>query len=527
MRGRTLALCGLSALILGSACSSKDSPAAAPADASVADTGDPCLPGSAIKAYVRSPGTETTFPAGFLFGAASAGMQIEKGLKNADWYQWAQLPGKVANGDKPDDGPDAFAHIDEDVAALKAAGATTYRFSIEWARLYPTRDSFDKNTPDAEGLATYHKLLKALRDAKIRPMVTIHHFATPDWLDDITKPKEPQTFERDEMAPLFGEWAKRMGKEFGAEVDDWVTINEPLVLMAGAYLAGQHPPGPPLDIDRMFSAAKKLARAHVAGYKGLHEGDTVDAGAGHAAWVSIAKHNRVFVPYDQCEERDVLAAQRTDYIWNEWLYNALVFGDWDDDADGKYDGPNDKKADPFFKGTVDYIGFNYYGASTVNGALKLKYIGGLPAFEALPTSLPKTDMNWDIYPQGFRPLLKQLKKYNLPIYITENGVGDSKDVNKSRYLAEHLWEIGRSIADDGVDVRGYYYWSLTDNFEWGFGFCPRFGLFRIDYAQASRPRTPTKAVSLFKQIADSKKLSTATIDALPPYSAPTLCAGPR
>lgn len=525
MRGGVLALI-LSAL---TACSSNDAPASAPTDAgdASADTFDPCKPGASITAYVRSAGAETTFPAGFRFGAASAGMQIEKGLVHADWYQWANVAGKVARGDKPDDGPDAFAHIDDDVAALKAAGAKAYRFSIEWARIYPTRDSFDKNEPDAAGLASYHKLLKALRDAGIHPMVTIHHFATPDWLVDITKPKEPQGFERDEMAPLFGEWARRMGKEFGAEVDDWITINEPLVLMVGAYLAGAHPPGPPLDIDRMFNAAKKLVKAHVAGYRALHESDTVDAGSGHAAWVSIAKHNRVFKPYDACEETDLTAAKKTDYLWNEWLYNALVFGDWDDDADGKYDGPNDKKADPTLKGTVDFLGLNYYGVSTVSGALKLKYIGGLPAYDALPTDHPKTDMNWDVYPQGFRDVLRQLKKYALPIYITENGAGDSKDVNKSRYLAEHLWEIGRAISDDGVDVRGYYYWSLTDNFEWDRGFCPRFGLFRIDYASPARTRTPTKASALFKQIADANKITAATIDALPAYSSPTLCPGPR
>ncbi len=505
------------------ACSSKDSTPNSSADSGVVD---PCVPASTIEKYTRT-GADVTFPDKFLFGAASAGMQIEKGLTHADWYQWANLPGKVAGGAKPDDGPDAFAHIDEDVAALKAAGANAYRFSIEWSRIYPTRAAFDSNTPDAEGLANYHKLLKALRDAGIHPMVTLHHFATPDYLDDITKPKEPQTFERDEMAPMFGEWCKRMAKEFGAEVDDWVTINEPMVLLVGAYLAGAHPPGPTLDIDRLFNAAKKLVKAHVAGFKGIHEGDTVDAGSGHAAWVSIAKHNRVFVPYDHCEENDVKAAKKTDYVWNEWVYNAIVLGDWDDDLDGNLDGPNDKKADPALKGTVDYLGVNYYGVATVDARLALKYVDGTPAFENLPTSLPKSDMNWEIYPQGMRTVLKQLKKYNLPVYITENGTGDSKDTNKSRYIAEHLWEVGRAMADDGVDVRGYYYWSLTDNFEWISGFCPRFGLFQIDYAQASKPRKPTKAVAFYKQVATDKKLTAATLDSLPQYAPPTLCPGPR
>lgn len=524
MRPSVRALCA-SALAVLAACSSKSESSQPTTDAGT-DASQACGAGAAIEPYVRSSGTQATFPKGFLFGAASAGMQIEKGLNHADWWQWAQLPGKVARGDKPDDGPDSLAHIADDVAALKSAGLNSYRLSIEWSRIYPTRAAFDANTPDATALATYHSLLKALKDAGIRPFVTIHHFATPDYLDDITQPSQPQAFERDEMITMFGEFAKRMGKEFGGEVDDWVTINEPMVLLVGQYLAGAHPPGPPLDIDRMFNAAKKLVRAHVAAYRGLHEGDTVDAGTGHAAWVSVAKHNRVFVPLDPCEPNDVTAATQTNYVWNEWLYNALVFGDWDDDLDGNTTGPNDKKGDPTLKGTVDWLGLNYYGVSTVNSALKLKYIGGLPAYDSLPSDLPKTDMNWDIYPQGFRKVLGQLKKYSLPVVITENGIGDAQDVNKSRYLAEHLFEVGKAI-EDGVDVRGYFFWSLTDNFEWDHGFCPRFGLFRIDYSSPARTRTPTKAVALYKQIAADAKITTATIDALPAYSAPTLCPGAK
>ncbi|MGZ3448710.1 MAG: glycoside hydrolase family 1 protein [Polyangiales bacterium] len=503
------------------ACSSKDSAPAA-TDAGT-DTSASCGVATSVEHYVRSPGTETVFPPKFLFGAASAGMQIEKGLVHADWYQWAKVPGKVANHDQPDDGPDGLAHIADDVAGLKAAGLGGYRFSIEWSRIFPTKESFDSKTPDADAVAKYHELLKALKDAGIRPMVTLHHFATPDYLDDITKPKEPQSFERPEMEASFAAWCAWAGKEFGAEVDDWVTINEPLVLMVGTYLGGAHPPGPTLDIDRMFAATKKLVRTHVAAYKALHEADTVDAGTGHAAWVSIAKHNRVFVPYDSCEDTDVTAAKQTDYVWNQWMYNALVLGDWDDDLDGNYDGPNDKKGDPTLKGSVDWLGLNYYGVSTVSGKVKLKYIGGIPDYAGLATDLPKTDMNWDIYPQGFRKVIGQLKKYNLPVIITENGVGDSADVNKSRYLAEHLWEVGWAIVDDGVDVQGYFFWSLTDNFEWDHGFCPRFGLFRIDYSTAARTRTATKAVATYKQIADAKKLTTATIDALPAYATPTLC----
>ncbi|MEO7092514.1 MAG: family 1 glycosylhydrolase, partial [Polyangiales bacterium] len=191
-----------------------------------------------------------------------------------------------------------------------------------------------------------------------------------------------------------------------------------------------------------------------------------------------------------------------------------------------YDGPADKRGDPLLKGKVDWLGLNYYGNTVISAEVKLPYIGGLPTYEGMPTELPKTDMNWDIFPHGLRPILKQLGTYKLPVYITENGIGDSQDKNKARYLAEHLWEVGRSIRDDGVDVRGYFFWSLTDNFEWDHGFCPRFGLFRVDYTTPARTRTPTAAVAVYHRIATEKKVTAEAIDALPAYSPPVLCGAP-
>lgn len=512
-------------LLLACACAcSSGSSSSQPADAG--SDAPSCDPASSIPPYVRSPGTTTSFPDGFLFGAASAGFQIEKGLHHTDWWNWTQVAGHIENGASPDDGPDGLSHFDDDVQALADAGANAYRFSIEWSRIFPTRAQFDAGTPDATAVATYHDLLKKLRDRHIRPFVTLHHFATPDYLDDITHPDQPQTFERDSMPADFAKWATFAGKEFGGEVDDWITINEPLILLIGAYGVQKHPPGSKLDLDRLFAAAKKLALTHVAAYDALHAADTVDAGAGHPVWVSMAKHNRMFYPNVACEPGDVQAAATTDRVWNTWLYDIVVNGDWDDDLDGSLDGPKDKKGDPSLKGRADFIGVNYYGDTLVSSELKLPYIGGLPSYEDLSDPLPKTDMNWDVFPQGMRPVLRELKKYNLPIIITENGIGDQKDDNKSRYLAEHLWEVGRAIADDGVDVRGYFFWSLTDNFEWDHGFCPRFGLYRIDYSNPARPRSPTAAVPLFKAISTSRQLSASSIDALPAYAEPVLCPAP-
>ncbi len=508
---------------------------AGPTDASV--TGDGAVDaasdgpicgagGASVPTYTRSAGTTVSFPKGFLFGASTAGLQIETGLATADWHEWANLPGRVAHGDKPDDGPDAFSHFDDDVAALTALHAGAYRFSIEWARIFPTKAAFDAGTPDAAGLAAYHALLAKLKAAHIRPFVTIHHFATPDYLDDITQPASPQVFERPEMQADFVKWATFVGKEFGGEVDDWITINEPLILLVGEYLAGAHPPGATLEIPRMIAAAKMLMRTHAAVYEALHAADTVDAGTGAAANVSLAQHNRMFYPDDACNPMDVAATNKLIYIWNQWLLNALVFGNYDDDLNGDYAGPNDKMGDPTLKGHLDFIGLNYYGDTLVSSALPLDVIGGTPSYENLGTGLPQSDMTWDIFPQGVRPILAQLKPYKLPIYITENGIADSQDINKSRYIGEHLWEVGRSIADDGVDVRGYFYWALIDNFEWNRGFCPKFGLYKVDLTAPTRTRTPTKAAPFFAQIAQTGTLATSAIDALPAYGTPVKCPNP-
>ena len=197
---------------------------------------------------------EVTFPAGFLWGTATAAFQVEKGDVHTDWSHWADTPGKIKNGDHPDvGGPDALAHVDEDVGLMTNEGHTAYRFSIEWARIYPTRAAFDSDTPDAAAIAAYTTLLARLRAASITPMVTLAHFAMPDWLDDITAPAMPQGWERPEASTLFVEFARRMAARFGKDVDWWITLNEPLNVVLAGYLQGSFPPGVVLDVPRAFT----------------------------------------------------------------------------------------------------------------------------------------------------------------------------------------------------------------------------------------------------------------------------------
>jgi beta-glucosidase len=485
---------------LGAGCSSSSTPAASGA-------------GGASQAV-----TSVTFPKGFLWGSATAGFQVEKGLADTDWGAWAATAGKIQGGSKPDDGPDAFAHVGDDIAAMQGAGLGAYRFSFELARVYPTRDAFEKDQPAADGLAAYDDLVAKLRAAKIVPLATLHHFVWPLWMSDPKDAQKPQGFERDDAVDVIATWCERMGKRYGKDVDWWVTINEPTVEAGVGYLAGQWPPGV-LDADRMVGVMKKQVEAHARCFDALHAADTVDAdGDGKAALVSIAKHNRFYEPFDPTSDDDKAAAEHSRRFWNTWFLDAIVKGDVDEDFDDQL-GAGDRVGDPKLKGRADYLGINYYGVSRIAAhALQLPHVGVQPAQFNLQDGRPKNDLGWSIAPEKFGAVLDEATAYGLPIVVTENGIADAGGENRPRFLLEHAFELGKAIAR-GDDVVGYFHWSLVDNFEWASGFCPKFGLYHFD--ASTKARTPTAAVATMKALASTGSLAKATIDALPAYAAPT------
>jgi beta-glucosidase len=457
-----------------------------------------------------STNEEVTFPKEFLWGSASAAFQVEKGLSNTDWGIWVDTPGKIKNGDHPERGnPDALANVDADVALLKAMGQNAYRFSVDWARLYRTRADFDADQADAAGVAAYDKLFAALRAAGIAPMVTLHHFTFPDWLADPRAADQPQGWERPEIVDLFGTWCGRVAKRWGADVAHWATINEPMVPLLAGYLQGSFPPGLVLKIDRALTAGRNEALAHAKCYDAIKAADPTSQ-------VGIVQHLRACEPEIPDEPADVEAAKRVCYVNNLWHLNAVVRGDWDDDFDGKLDGPSDRRGDPALAKRSDFLGINYYSALTASArGLLLPIVNASVKQDRLATPRPKTDFHWDIYPEGLRIVLEEVRPYALPVIITENGLADVNDVNRGRFVLEHLLELGKA-RDSGIDVRGYFYWSLLDNFEWASGYCPRFGMHTID-------RKPRRSSEVYAAVARAGKVSRAAIDAQPPYVDGTPC----
>ncbi|HEY2513392.1 MAG TPA: glycoside hydrolase family 1 protein [Polyangiaceae bacterium] len=468
--------------------------------------------------------SEVTFPAGFLWGTATAAFQVEKGDSNTDWAHWVATPGKITNGDNPDDGgADALDHVDDDIALMKSEGLNAYRFSIELSRVYPTEAALLADQPDAAGVAAYDNLVTKLVAAHITPVVTLSHFALPTWLDDTTQPTQPQGWENTKTGDEFVTFCTKAAARWGDKIDWWLTVNEPINVGLGGYVQASFPPGVALDIPRAFAVARGEARAHARCFDAIHAADTTDAdGDGKAALVSYAAHMRTFHPLDPTDPDDQAAAARVRYIANDWFINAVVRGDWDDDFNGDYTGPNDVQADPNLKGRADYLGVNYYSDTLISSSygLVLPVVNASVLQANLPTDRPKTDFGWDIYPEGFGTVLDEAAGYGLPILVTENGIADRNDVMRGRFLAEHLLQLGAANLR-GDRVIGYLHWSMLDNFEWNSGFCPKFGLHAVDRTTAAR--TARASASLYSSIIDAGKLTQAQIDALPPYGAPTPC----
>ena len=485
-----------------------------------------CVSTALVASACSSPASTSvdgvTFPKDFFWGSASAAFQIEKGNTNSDWSAWVATAGKIKHGDSPDrGGPDGLAHIDDDIRALTDAGQNMYRFSVEWSRIYPTKAAFDADTPDAEALAVYKQILEKLKVAHITPMVTLQHFTLPIYFSDPSKNTEPQGWEKPETAAAFGVFCGRMGKEFGGLADYWTTVNEPTVAPLGGYVSGDFPPGIVLAVDRFFTAIKGQARGAAACYDALHRSDTIDVdGDGKAVLASVAAHQRTFHPSDPENENDVASAERVRYLSNLWFLNTLTRGDWDDDGDMLLTGPNDKVADPAMKGRVDYIGLNYYSDTLIQFQGSVPLFKGLPTRDHLPTGRARTDLAWDIYPEGFETVLVEAAQYGYPIIVTENGLADASDKNRARFIGEHLLALGRA-QKRGADVRGYIHWALTDNFEWAEGLCPKFGLYWYDAATGAR--LARGSVATFRSWIQAGAVTKAEVDALAPYVAPVEC----
>jgi len=491
------------------------------------------------------------FPPGFLWGTANSGFQSEMDLTPAsidagsDWYVWTHDGDNIANewvsGDLPESGPGFYTRYEDDVhLAAKRLRSTTFRMSIEWSRIFPTSTAGVDTSggitsaviqqldalADPAAVAHYRAVLEAVRLERMIPFVTLLHFALPTWVHDPIAARDALAG-TDPNAPValgfgpagwldpatvteFEKYAAYVAWRFGDLVDLYSPLNEPVVVASSGYvnlpgvLTAYFPPGA-YTFTGVVDVLTNEIEGHAAAYDAIKTWDTYDADTGpEKAAVGVVHNMAAFHPKRSTNADDIAGAQHADYIFNRLFLNAVILGQTDLNVNGTIE-PGENRPD--LVGKADFVGVNYYLKSRVFG-IGAALTPVIPLLDFQPTisySTPEhntggscptscTEFGWEIYPKGLREVLTIAGGYGLPVYITENGIADSNDDERKSYLARHLIELDEAIHDGVADVRGYYYWSLLDNFEWAAGLYPQFGLFRYDPVTLARKRRPSSGV---------------------------------
>ncbi len=422
------------------------------------------------------------FPGSFLFGTATSATQIEGGCTTSDWFVFARQPGRIRGGDRPDTACDAWHRWESDVALQRSLGLGAHRMSVEWARIEPREGEIDGAVVDR-----YRAMIGALRDAGIEPMVTLHHFTLPTWL------AERGGILADGFAERLARFAQVVVNALGDVCRLWVTVNEPNVVAAQSYLLGHWPPAVTSPVAAV-KAHHVLLEAHVAAYRAIKEL------RGDAAQVGVAHHLRVAEPERPGSLLDRAAARTFARVFNEAFAIATCEGRMYGPLDAVVGRDGFRIADA--RGTQDFFGINYYSRDLVRFAAHRP--GELFTARTVPPGALRSDLGWEIYPAGLGRLVRTWsRRSGLPVYVTENGIADAADAMRGAFLVDHLRELARAIAD-GVDVRGYFHWSLLDNFEWAEGYGPRFGLFEVDYA--TQERRARESAHIYARIARTREL---------------------
>jgi beta-glucosidase len=432
------------------------------------------------------PADMLRFPSDFMWGTATSAHQVEGQLAN-DWSDWEKIPGKIKDGTTSGRSCEWWSgRYEEDFDLAKAMHHKTLRLSVEWSRIEPAEGSWDDRA-----IARYREMLGALRERGIEPMVTLLHFTSPLWL------VEQGGWENEAAVRHFERFAAKAADAFGDLVSLWCTINEPNVYAAYSYLLGLWPPQKH-DLLTTLRVLRHQMVAHLAAYRAIHE-RRPDANVG------LAQSLRVFDPFRPRSLLDRWAARLQDHMFNELVLEPP--------ASGVLPFPLGlNTALPDGADAQDYIGLNYYSRDMVSFDISQP---GLLFTRRFPK--PGADFSmegWgEIYPEGLYRLLKRLEHYGKPIYITETGVPDNDDSVRPRFLLMHLAAAHRAMQE-GVPLKGFYFWTLLDNFEWADGFGARFGLVHLDLQ--SGQRTLKRSGELYGEVCRAGGISREVVERYAP-----------
>lgn len=434
------------------------------------------------------------FPQGFIWGAATSAYQVEgsplaDGAGPSIWHRFAHTPGRVRNCDTGDVACDHYRRFRDDVALMRELGLKAYRFSVSWSRVFPQ----GRGRVNPAGLGFYERLVDELLKHDIEPFLTLYHWDLPAALDDLGGWLNPS------IADWFADYAETMVRALDGRVRKWTTLNEPWVVIDGGYLFGVLAPGH-ANLYEAPIAAHHLMRAHGAAVRryrsvGCHE-------------IGLVVNIEPKYPASSMPE-DVAAAGRADAYMNRQYLDPVflgrcpaelreVFGDaWSDWPAGDF---------ATIREPIDFLGVNYYTRAVIaddptNPPLRVRSVKQPGA--------TYTDTGWEVFPQGLLDTIDAIRaRYgDVPLYITENGaafpepdrVGDTvfDDPLRVQYLRQHIAAVARAIAR-GADVRGYFAWSLLDNFEWAHGYSKRFGIVHVDHQ--SQTRTLKRSAQAYAQV---------------------------
>ena len=454
--------------------------------------------------------SEIPFPRNFFWGAATSSYQIE-GAWKADgkgesiWDRFAHTPGKIKNGDTGDVACDSYHRWQEDIALLRAMNLNSYRFSISWPRIQPS----GAGPANSKGVDYYRRLVDALLEARIRPLVTLYHWDLPQVLEDAGGWPNRDT------AARFADYAEQMGRALGDRVSDWILFNEPLAFTYQGYLEGNHAPGRK-SLLGFLRATHTVNLAQAAAFQSL-KASCPSARVGTALSMSPCE------PATNSEE-DRVAAERADGVTNLWFLEPALKGHYPkalaffpDSAMGMRSIDLDK-----MKAPLDFIGINLYYRTIASAPTAIERLSH-PQQWLFPVKMsggeqgPKTDMGWEVWPQALYDMVMRITRdFNRPVIeITESGCGynDGPDANgmihdsrRIDYHRQYLQALAQAMAD-GADVRGYHAWSLMDNFEWAEGFSQRFGLAYVDFK--TQKRTMKESGRWYGKVAEENRVVAA------------------
>lgn len=480
-----------------------------------------------------------TFPHDFLFGTSNCGFVHDMGCptespetcedRHSDWYQWVTTeeiidnPLMYSSGDPIADSAGQWELFAEDYARAKHDLANnSFRMTIEWSRIFP--DSTEgiegyealKEIAHAPSIERYHQMIDELIRLGLKPLITLYHYTLPLWIHNgvschrnIEICEDKGWADPERLIPEIAKYAGFVAKEFAGKVDNWSTINEPFAVILPGYVLPSpervNPPGLYLRFHEARVALLGMIEAHARMYDAIKANDSIDEdGDGKASSIGIAYNLAPVKPANEESDLDITGAENLSYLYNELFLNAIALGKLDINFDGQQvDRPDLQR--------LDYIGVNFYVKITVQGIPFSLVPGFSPLFTVWPFSLVYEDND----PKGLYEVLKMMTRYDRKIIIMENGLKMDETDDDSRipaFLARNLFWLYRGMQE-GVQVEGYQYFTLVDDYEWNHGFDLRFGLYALDTGDPMKKRTKRMGAETYKEICRSRVLSIDFLEA--------------